>query len=58
MRWRGTNRLIIRVSVNCPFEFLWLQEVNSPDLRLLVYSPRSQETADKIAQLLALEFEG
>lgn len=40
------------------FEFLWLQEVNSPDLRLFVYTPRSKETADKIAQLLALESEG
>jgi transcriptional regulator with XRE-family HTH domain len=37
------------------FEFLWLQAVNSPDLRLFVYTPGSQETADKIAQLLALE---
>lgn len=37
------------------FEFLWLQEVNSPDLRIFVYTPRSKETADKIAQLLALE---
>jgi transcriptional regulator with XRE-family HTH domain len=40
------------------FEFLWLQMVTSPDLRLLVYTPRSKETADKIAQLLALESEG
>ena len=40
------------------FEFLWLQTVNSPDLRLFVYTPRSKETADKIAQLLALESEG
>ena len=40
------------------FEFLWLQEVNSPDLRLFVYTPRSKETADKIAQLLVLESEG
>ncbi|MEP7284404.1 MAG: helix-turn-helix transcriptional regulator [Chloroflexota bacterium] len=37
------------------FEFLLLQRVNFPDLRLLVYTPRSKETADKIAQLLALE---
>jgi len=40
------------------FEFLWLQTVNSPDLRLFVYTPRSKETVDKIAQLLALESEG
>ena len=40
------------------FEFLWLQVVNSPELRLFVYTPRSKETADKIAQLLALESEG
>ncbi len=39
------------------FEFLLLQTVNFPDLRLLVYTPRSKETADKIAQLLALESE-
>jgi transcriptional regulator with XRE-family HTH domain len=37
------------------FEFLWLQTVNSPDLRLFVYTPRTKETADKIARLLALE---
>jgi len=37
------------------FEFLWLKTINSPDLRLFVYTPRSKETADKIAQLLALE---
>ena len=35
------------------FEFLWLQTVNSPDLRLFVYTPRGKETADKIAQLMA-----
>jgi len=35
------------------FEFLWLQTVNSPDLRLFVYTPRSKETADKIEQLLS-----
>jgi hypothetical protein len=40
------------------FEFLWLQEVNSPDLRLFIYTPKSQATADKIAQLLALEPQG
>jgi len=40
------------------FEFLWLQAISSPDLRLFVYTPRSQDTADKIAQLLALEPEG
>jgi hypothetical protein len=40
------------------FEFLWLQTVNAPDLRLFVYTPRSKETADKIAQLLARESEG
>lgn len=39
------------------FEFLWLQAVNSPDLRIFVYTPRSKETADKIAQLLALDSE-
>jgi len=37
------------------FEFLWLQVVNLPDLRLFVYTPRTKETGDKIAQLLALE---
>jgi len=37
------------------FEFLWLQAVNSPDLRLFVYTPGSPETVNKIAQLLALE---
>jgi transcriptional regulator with XRE-family HTH domain len=58
------NMLEGRKSIDHPqvgelaFEFLWLQEVNSPDLRLFVYTPRSKETADKIAQLLALEFEG
>ncbi len=40
------------------FEFLWLQTVNSPDLRHFVYTPRSKKTADKIAQLLALESDG
>jgi hypothetical protein len=34
------------------FEFLWLQMVNSPDLRIFVYTPCSKETADKIAHLL------
>ena len=37
------------------FDFLWLQVVNSPDLRLFVYTPHSKETVDKIVQLLALE---
>ena len=40
------------------FEFLWLQVVNLPDLRLFVYTPRNKETADKIAQLLAHVSEG
>ncbi len=35
------------------FEFLWLTAVNSPDLRIFVYTPRDKETADKIAQLLS-----
>ena len=39
------------------FEFLWLQMVNLPDLRLFVYTPRSKETADKIAQLMAIKSE-
>ncbi len=39
------------------FEFLWLQALDSPDLRLLVYTPRSQATADKIAQLMVLASE-
>ena len=37
------------------FEFLLLQTVNFSDPLLLVYIPRSKETADKIAQLLTLE---
>jgi transcriptional regulator with XRE-family HTH domain len=37
------------------FEFLWLLAVNSPDLRIFVYTPRSKETAEKIARLMALE---
>lgn len=37
------------------FEFLWLQEVNSPDLRLFIYTPKTPSTADKIAHLLTLE---
>src|SRR5262249_23774897 len=40
------------------FDFLWLRAVNSPALRFFVYPPRTKETADKIAQLLALESEG
>ena len=58
------NALEGRKSIDHPrvgelaFEFLWLQPVNLPDLRLFVYTPRSKETADKIAQLLALEPEG
>jgi transcriptional regulator with XRE-family HTH domain len=39
------------------FEFLWLQVVNLPDLRLFVYTPRNKETADKITQLLAFASE-
>ena len=55
------NALQGRKSIDHPrvgelaFEFLWLQEINSPDLRLFVYTPRNQATADKIAQLMALE---
>ena len=58
------NTLEGRKSIDHPrvgelaFEFLWLQAVNLPNLRLFVYTPRSKETADKIAQLLALESEG
>jgi hypothetical protein len=40
------------------FDFLWLQMVDSSDLRLLVYTPRSNSgTADKIERLLAFESE-
>ena len=38
-------------------DFLWLQTADSSDLRLLIHTPRSKETADKIAQLMALESE-
>jgi transcriptional regulator with XRE-family HTH domain len=37
------------------FEFIWLQTIHSPDLRVFVYTPRTQETVDKIEQLLAVE---
>jgi len=39
------------------FEFLWLQAINSPDLRIFVYTPRDKDTAEKIARLLAGETE-
>jgi hypothetical protein len=39
------------------FEFLWLQVVNLPDLRLFIYTPRNKETANRIAQLLVFESE-
>src|SRR5579859_306011 len=57
------NALEGRKSIDHPrvgelaFEFLWLQTINSSDLRLFVYTPRNKETADKIALLLALESE-
>jgi hypothetical protein len=38
------------------FDFLWLQTVDSHDLRLLIHTPRGNSgTADKIEQLLACE---
>ena len=38
------------------FDFLWLQTVDSGDLRLLIHTPRSHSgTAEKIEQLLACE---
>lgn len=40
------------------FDFLWLQAVDSPDLRLLIHMPRSNSgTAEKIERLLACESE-
>ena len=40
------------------FDFLWLQTVDSPDLRLLIHTPQSSSgTAEKIEQLLASKFE-
>jgi hypothetical protein len=39
------------------FHFLWFQTVDSGDLRLLIHTPRSAETADKIARLLACQSE-
>jgi transcriptional regulator with XRE-family HTH domain len=40
------------------FDFLWLQTVDSRDLRLLIHTPRSNSgTADRIERLLALESE-
>lgn len=37
------------------FDFLWLQTVESPDLRLLIHTPRRNTgTAEKITRLLAL----
>jgi len=40
------------------FDFLWLQTVDSGDLRLLIHTPRSNTgTATKIERLLALESE-
>lgn len=40
------------------FDFLFLQTVDSSDLRLLIHTPRSDsDSADKIEQLLALESE-
>lgn len=35
------------------FEFLWLQTVDSHNLRLLIHTPRNVETAERIAHLLA-----
>ena len=40
------------------FDFLWLQTVDSSDLRLLIHTPRSNTgTAEKIERLLAGESE-
>ena len=40
------------------FDFLWLQAIDSRDLRLLVHTPRSgTDTAEKIARLLTLAAE-
>ncbi len=41
------------------FDFLWLQTVDSRDLRLLIHTPRSNSgTAEKIEQLLTCASEG
>ena len=41
------------------FDFLWLQTVDSRDLRLLIHTPRNNSgTVEKIEQLLACEYEG
>ncbi len=40
------------------FDFLFFQTVDSSDLLLIIYTPRSKKTADKIAQLPVLESDG
>ncbi len=39
------------------FDILWLQTVDSSELRLLIQNPRDSETIEKIKRLLALEAE-
>ena len=39
------------------FDILWLQTIDSGELRLLIHTPRDAETIEKIKRLLALEAE-
>ncbi|MEO8609152.1 MAG: helix-turn-helix transcriptional regulator [Chloroflexota bacterium] len=49
----GCKVLKHRLAGELDFDILWLQTVDSSDLRVLIHTPRSAETAAKIGRLLA-----
>jgi transcriptional regulator with XRE-family HTH domain len=55
----GSKTLHNPVVGDLHFDILWLQTVDSSDLRVLIHTPRcNSETIEKIERLLALEAEG